>query len=558
MAFPPDPIAADKAPGPPIDDNEHPDHHNELATAINDIVAHVADFGGGAGLNSNTTDGGAIVIGPYSDGSANAFGYANGAGSEIGVDALGAVAFGHVRGGGRILSQYDGFFVGGSAVDDGLIQASLPPTGPIIGYGYDEEENYGPIFGPAIPPVAGLVFGQADGAGSEISGNGDGVLVGGVARNGGTIAGGVAGSVVWGVSDGGSMYGGYGPDVVNRAANGMPSFVWGKFTNGAYTYNDQGGSIFMGWADGPGSHLGSDDFGAFVGGMAKSGGRLYGRGDGSFTFGDAVNGGKLSAKGEGSLAVGRVSYGLIESRGGGAMARGRVSGRALIQTHQQGGFAGGLAQSYTFSLESPIDTQVQSRGNGSFAHGAAIQRGLIQAGADGSAAFGFANAGNHPDTVARVGVGAYFDNDWTGVNCPGGFATGWAVSESEGDDASVWANNIGAFSSGYAKAATADTSIMATGVGSRSLGFAIDYAILASGDGAFAGGRATAANITASGHGAFQWGPGTNTHPDSLAVGEAIRLSSTAPGTPRDGDIWVAGGFLYGRSSGTTGKISLI
>lgn len=41
MAWPPDPIAADKAPGLPDDINEHPDHHNALATAINDTVTYV-------------------------------------------------------------------------------------------------------------------------------------------------------------------------------------------------------------------------------------------------------------------------------------------------------------------------------------------------------------------------------------------------------------------------------------------------------------------------------------------------------------------------------------
>lgn len=43
MAWPPDdyPIPADKAPGPPVSNVEHPDHHNALATAINDTVEQV-------------------------------------------------------------------------------------------------------------------------------------------------------------------------------------------------------------------------------------------------------------------------------------------------------------------------------------------------------------------------------------------------------------------------------------------------------------------------------------------------------------------------------------
>lgn len=41
MPWPPDPIVANKAPGPPASANEHPGHHNDLAEAINDTVARV-------------------------------------------------------------------------------------------------------------------------------------------------------------------------------------------------------------------------------------------------------------------------------------------------------------------------------------------------------------------------------------------------------------------------------------------------------------------------------------------------------------------------------------
>lgn len=50
--FPPDPIAAHKAPGPPVDEDEHPDHHNELATAINDTTDYLV------ALQTATIDGG--------------------------------------------------------------------------------------------------------------------------------------------------------------------------------------------------------------------------------------------------------------------------------------------------------------------------------------------------------------------------------------------------------------------------------------------------------------------------------------------------------------------
>ena len=42
MAWPPATIAADKAPGAPSSSTEHPDHHNALATAINEIVAYLS------------------------------------------------------------------------------------------------------------------------------------------------------------------------------------------------------------------------------------------------------------------------------------------------------------------------------------------------------------------------------------------------------------------------------------------------------------------------------------------------------------------------------------
>jgi hypothetical protein len=41
MSWPPASIAANKAPGPPSSATEHPDHHNEMATAINTVVARV-------------------------------------------------------------------------------------------------------------------------------------------------------------------------------------------------------------------------------------------------------------------------------------------------------------------------------------------------------------------------------------------------------------------------------------------------------------------------------------------------------------------------------------
>lgn len=41
MAWPPSPIATDKDASTPVDPTDHPDHHNELAAAINDAVAEL-------------------------------------------------------------------------------------------------------------------------------------------------------------------------------------------------------------------------------------------------------------------------------------------------------------------------------------------------------------------------------------------------------------------------------------------------------------------------------------------------------------------------------------
>lgn len=44
MAWPPAPIAADKTTGAPASATEHPDHHNQMAAAINDTVDHVSNL----------------------------------------------------------------------------------------------------------------------------------------------------------------------------------------------------------------------------------------------------------------------------------------------------------------------------------------------------------------------------------------------------------------------------------------------------------------------------------------------------------------------------------
>jgi len=54
----------------------------------------------------------------------------------------------------------------------------------------------------------------------------------------------------------------------------------------------------------------------------------------------------------------------------------------------------------------------------------------------------------------------------------------------------------------------------------------------------------------ASGSIAAQFGSGTNSEPNSLQIGAGIRLLSQAPVTPKNGDVYLAGGKIYGISNG--------
>jgi hypothetical protein len=49
MPWPPPPVATGKAPGPPLSPFEHPDHHNALAEAVNELVAYVGTLQIGTG-----------------------------------------------------------------------------------------------------------------------------------------------------------------------------------------------------------------------------------------------------------------------------------------------------------------------------------------------------------------------------------------------------------------------------------------------------------------------------------------------------------------------------
>lgn len=103
----------------------------------------------------------------------------------------------------------------------------------------------------------------------------------------------------------------------------------------------------------------------------------------------------------------------------------------------------------------------------------------------------------------------------------------------------------------------------ATAHGSLAGGYATSgYDIQVSGTfvGAIAFGNATSANIVAGASGAIQFGPGTNSEANSLQMGnttDGVRLNAAgAPGSPHNGDIWVASTNMYLRSGGASVNVS--
>ena len=136
-----------------------------------------------------------------------------------------------------------------------------------------------------------------------------------------------------------------------------------------------------------------------------------------------------------------------------------------------------------------------------------------------------------------------------------GIAIGFARAYGDPAAASVRCTATGGFANGYAY----NQAILASGQGSFARGIANSgYDITASGIGSFAIGSATTAAIVASATNACQFGPGANALADSVQFGAAgLRVKGTtgAPGTPQNGDMWVASSYVYVRSNGVSVKI---
>lgn len=134
-------------------------------------------------------------------------------------------------------------------------------------------------------------------------------------------------------------------------------------------------------------------------------------------------------------------------------------------------------------------------------------------------------------------------------NAAGSMAFGYST------DAKIWTNGKGSFAGGYATGV--NTQIYTSAHGSMAFGYAKGaYQIKPSAVGSFAFGYAYSGNIFATAKGSFQFGQGTNAQAYSAGFGTDLRMNFTGvPGTPRNGDIWVANNYVYIRSNGVSKKI---
>lgn len=170
----------------------------------------------------------------------------------------------------------------------------------------------------------------------------------------------------------------------------------------------------------------------------------------------------------------------------------------------------------------------------------------------GAVAFGFANAASIVNTAAGsfcMGFaqgGAMITNTGTGS---------FVFGDSRDSGSTLQATGRGCFVSGKVEDGAM---LQATADGAMATGYVFGgatAAITASGLGSFAHAYISTNGIvcTASATNSVQWGPGTNAEADTVSVGSGIRLKGTsgAPGTPRNGDIYVNGsGQVIVRAAG--------
>jgi len=187
-------------------------------------------------------------------------------------------------------------------------------------------------------------------------------------------------------------------------------------------------------------------------------------------------------------------------------------------------------------------------GAGSFTQGFSDNYGIISA-TTGSFAQGYANG----SSILAGGYGSFAQGHaeatyiYAGM---GSFAQGHVGTYITA------IGSIFAYEGGFAQGEATYGYIQAYGKGGFAQGWAgYDHYIQAYGKGSFAQGYAGAADIVAYADYSVQFGPGTNNTPNSLRVMESPKLvSGGKPNPVYNGDIWIADGFLYGRSNGVDCK----
>jgi hypothetical protein len=184
-------------------------------------------------------------------------------------------------------------------------------------------------------------------------------------------------------------------------------------------------------------------------------------------------------------------------------------------------------------------------GGAALAGGAVVDSGTITASDLGAVALGYAKQSQ--SSIVSSAFGA--------------LAVGWASSTDGGDSADIIASGAGSIAFGASVDATGPAIIEAETNGSFAGGYSLSGTITAAAEGSFAfGDSGLAGTISATSANAVQFGPGTNAEALSLQIGQVtdsaaggLRLNGEgAPGTAKDGDIWVdSGGNVIIQSGGS-------
>ena len=326
---------------------------------------------------------------------------------------------------------------------------------------------------------------------------------------------------------------------------GMFGNVFSYYANQTVTMRHQGGGSFM--VGSAFAFYGNNDraeiisdgnsFGSFTGGYAYP---YFGSSGTTIRIQNQASGSFLWAYPAGNGGSGTTSEARVFSAGQGAFCGGRIRGNGNGYLHAGTNSAGSFTWGYINTTNATATGRIRSRGRGAFAQGniagsVAGQTAYIEAGNSG--AFAQGNANNESNITASDA---------------GAFAQGRASSSGR-----ILAGARGAFAQGNQ---TGAGNIEATGQGSFAHGRCLSgYSITASGLGSFAVGESAGASIVASATNAAQFGPGTNALADSLQVGTAgLRMKGTtgAPGTPQNGDMWLANSYVYIRSNGVTCRVT--